>query len=270
MNGSAATTGQISKSAAEIYDEFFVPALFGEWAGRLCDRAKIGPHHVVLDVACGTGSTTREAASRLTNGNVIGLDRNADMLRVAQRKAPHIEWIESRAEDLSYPDNTFDTVLCQFGAMFFDDGNAALQHMARVLRPGGNLAFSVWDDAENSPGYDGMIKLIDQMFGAQAADALRAPFVLGDQDRLFDLCRNTGLRDARVTTVPGTARFASIREWVRMDVRGWTLAEFIDDAGFEALVSAAEATLGRFAAADGTVTFPAPAHICVWQKPAVH
>ena len=74
MMQEAATAGQVSKTAAEIYDEFFVPALFGEWAERLCYIAKIAPGHTVLDVACGTGATTREAVARVgSKGRVVGL-----------------------------------------------------------------------------------------------------------------------------------------------------------------------------------------------------
>lgn len=265
MMQEAATAGQVSKTAAEIYDEFFVPALFGEWAERLCYIAKIAPGHTVLDVACGTGATTREAVARVgSKGRVVGLDRNQGMLDVARRRAAGVDWIEGVAEELPFPTNSFDVVLCQFGLMFFDDRSKALAEMRRVLRLGGRLAVSVWDDASTSPGYAAMITLIDEMFGSDAAAALRAPFVLGKIDFLESVLGKGGLQEATVTTVTGTARFASIREWVRMDVRGWTLSEFMDDAGYEELVVEAEQRLGQFAAPDGAVEFPAPAHLALW------
>lgn len=269
MSTNSAATGQVSKSAAEIYDEFFVPALFGEWAGPLCDAAGLEPGERVLDVACGSGATTREASRRVgPAGLVTGLDMNEGMLAVAQLRAPNCEWIKGRAEELPASDGVFDAVLCQFGLMFFDDRVKALREMQRVLRPGGRLALSVWDTAATSPGYAGMISLIDSMFGRDAADALRAPFVLGDREQLRRLLAEGGLGQASVSTRSGTARFASIREWVRMDVRGWTLSDFIDDKGFEDLVAEAERTLGDFTAPDGAVNFPAPAHIVSWSKPS--
>ena len=269
MSKAAADTGQVSASAAEIYDDFFVPALFGAWAGPLCEAAEVGAGHAVLDVACGTGATTRDAARRVgPQGHVVGLDLNEGMLDVARSRAPAIAWTQAPAEALPFADETFDRVLCQFGLMFFDDRSTALREMIRVLRPGGRLALSVWDDADTSPGYAAMIALIDNMFGSEAADALRAPFVLGDRQTLRGVLDGGGLAEADIQTVQGTARFASIREWVRLDVRGWTLSDYIDDAGFEALVAAAESRLQRFASEDGAVAFPAPAHLAVWQKPA--
>lgn len=267
MTTNAATAGQVTKSAAEIYDEFFVPALFGQWARPLCDTAEIAKGSHVLDVACGTGATTREAAARVgPQGRVVGLDRNDGMLAVARSRPSAAEWIKGLAEELTFSSATFDVVTCQFGLMFFDDRDKALTEMVRVLRPGGRIAVSVWDDVANSPGYAGMIELIEVMFGGDAADALRAPFVLGDKRTMRGILEGSGLLDAKVSTVTGSAKFASIREWVRMDVRGWTLADYIDDAGYEALVTEAEKKLGQFAASDGSVFFPAPAHIAVWSR----
>ncbi len=264
MTTKAATAGQVSNSAAEIYDEFFVPSLFGAWAGPLCDLAGITPGSHVLDVACGTGATTREAARRNgPSGRTVGLDRNGGMLAVAKSRSADIEWIEGFAEALPFAGNTFDTVLCQFGLMFFDNRSKALTQMMHVLRPGGRVAFTVWDDVENSPGYVEMVELIDSMFGKDAGNALRAPYVLGDRQTLQGVLDEGGLTRAIVQTVTGEARFASVREWVRMDVRGWTLSDDIDDAGFEALVAAAEDRFGRFRGQDGKVVFPAPAHLIV-------
>jgi hypothetical protein len=70
-------------------------------------------------------------------------------------------------------------------------------------------------------------------------------------------------RKVDVRRVDGTARFASIADWVRVDVRGWTLADLIDDQQFAELLAAARTDLRRFAAADGRVEFPAPALVGV-------
>jgi len=261
----AATTGQISATAAEIYDAFFVPALFGEWAEPLCEAARIAPGTRVIDIACGTGATTRAAYSAASpGGDVMGLDRNDGMLAVARSRSPDIAFIEGRAETLPFPDLDFDAVLCNFGLMFFEDRAAALQEMRRVVREGGRVALSVWDRVETSPGYARMITLLDRMFGTEVAEALRAPFVLGERSNLQAALAEGGMQEANLVTRVGTARFASVSEWVRMDVRGWTLSNMIDDEQFAALVAEAEREFGDLVAPTGSVSFAAPAHIVTW------
>ena len=72
---------------------------------------------------------------------------------------------------------------------------------------------------------------------------------------------DAGLGDATVDTQSGMARFPSIADWVRTDIKGWTLAEAIDDVQYAELQAAAQSELQRFAAADGAVSFDSPAHI---------
>ena len=255
----AIDTGQLTNSAAEVYEKFFVPALFAEWSPRLCDAAGVSDGQRVLDVACGTGSLAREAARR--GAQVVGLDRNAGMLAVARRSAPAIEWREGRAEALPFDDRAFDIAACQFGLMFFEDRAKALTEMMRVLKPGGRLVVAVWDSLERTPGYRAMVALLERLFGAQTADLLRAPFVLGEPEELRGLFEAAGIADLRVETIVGEARFPSIEAWVRTDVKGWTLADAIDEAQYAELQKAAQKELQEFAAADGGVRFDSPAHV---------
>ena len=260
--------GQVTRSAAEVYEEFFVPALFQEWAPRVAAAAAIRPGQKVLDVACGTGVLAREVASRAApGGEVAGLDRNDGMLAVARRQAPGIAWRQGLAEALPYNAGQFDAVVSQFGLMFFDDRQRALQEMLRVLRPGGRLAVAVWDRLETSPGYAAMTGLLRRLFGEPVAAGLRAPFVLGDPDELRALFAAAGMPDARVATETGTARFPSIEAWVHTDVKGWTLADLIDDAQYRQLLQAAQTELRRFTGADGSVAFASPAHIVTATRP---
>ena len=63
--------GQVTRSAADIYEEFFVPALFEEWAPRVAKAAALSPGNKVLDVACGTGVLAREAARFVDRKSVV-------------------------------------------------------------------------------------------------------------------------------------------------------------------------------------------------------
>lgn len=254
--------GQVTASAADIYESFFLPALFAQWAPQVADAAGIGAGQSVLDVACGTGVLACEAGRRVApGGKVAGLDRNAGMLRVARRKAPAFDWREGLAEELPFADAAFDVVVCQFGLMFFADRARALREMWRVLRPGGRLAVLTFAAAERSPGYAAMIELLDRLFGSTIAAELRGPFVLGDRAALGGPFSAAGIPDVAIAELAGEARFGSIEAWVETEIRGWTLSDRIDDTQYATLLRAATSELRSFTRADGRVSFAMPALI---------
>lgn len=261
--------GQVISSAADVYEKFFVPALFQEWTAPVADAAGIGQRQRVLDVACGTGVLARAIAERVgAEGSVVGIDLNEGMLAVARRKSPAIEWRQGRAEALPFDNESFDGVVSQFGLMFFEDRTAALHEMWRVLRAGGGLAAAVWDSLDRTPGYAAATALLQRLFGTDIANALRAPFVLGDTEYLRSLFDDAGIPEANVATHIGTARFPSIEAWIYTDIKGWTLADSIDDAQFDRLREEANRELQRFVTRDGTVAFDSPVHIVSATKAA--
>lgn len=251
--------GQVVATAAEVYEQFFVPALFGQFVELLLDATGVESGHRVLDVGCGTGVVARGAARRVgPGGSVVGLDANKGMLAVARGIAPDLPWREGVAEALPFGDDAFDRVVCQFALMFFRDRPAALAEAARVARPGGRIGVAVWAPVEQSPGYAAMVDLLGRLFGPEAAGALQAPFVLGAPEKLGSLLDGP-LTDVTVTRIDGTAHFASVEDWVHTDVRGWTLAEMIDDDEEARLVEAARTEMAALVNPDGSVSFAAPA-----------
>lgn len=255
--------GQVAAGAADVYEQFFVPALFAQWPPHVARAAAVKPGDRVLDVACGTGILARYVAAKAVGpaGSVVGLDRNPGMLAVAERAAPQVEWRQGQAEALPFGDNSFDAVLCQFGLMFFADRLQSLREMRRVLCPGGRVAVAVWDTYANSPGYATLITLLAQLFGEAVADELRQPFVLGDTQTLQQLFAEADIPDAVISTQMGMARFPSLESWIHTEIRGWTLAETLDDEAQRRLLVAATEVMQPYVSASGAVAFPAPAHI---------
>jgi SAM-dependent methyltransferase len=247
------------ETTAAAYEERLVPAIMAEWVPRLLDAAAVGPGDRVLDVACGTGVVARTAAASVgPGGRVTGLDVNPGMLAVARRLAPAIECREGEAEKLPFADGSFDAALCQFGLMFFADRAAALREMMRVLAPDGRLAVSVFDSLESNAAYGAMAGVLGRRIGSHAAGALRLPFMLGDAVELAALCAKAGIPSAGITRAQGTGRFASVRDMVLADVRGWFPLAGIrpDVAAVEAVVADAEAALAAFRTAGGAIEFP--------------
>jgi SAM-dependent methyltransferase len=269
MERSSAPDGAISALApAEVYDEQFVPALFAQWGPVVCDAVGVAPGHQVLDVACGTGALSEVAHDRVApGGSVCGLDANPQMLAVARRKLQDIEWRHGHAESLPFADVSFDRVVSQFGMMFFDDRHAALREMWRVLRPGGSLAIAVWDALDRSPGYAAFAGLLQRLFGEPVAAAFRAPFVLGDANRLLDLFDAADIAGAQVARYKRGVRFKSIGAMVAAEHScAWTLGGILDDEQFDRLRREAGAALREHVDGSGATHFAMPALIVVAAK----
>jgi SAM-dependent methyltransferase len=255
---------QAQIAAAKAYEEFFVPALFGEWAPRIAATAQLRTGDHVLDVACGTGVLAREAASRVgPSGFVAGVDPSPGMLAMAAQLAPRIEWRQGIAEALPWPDQSFDAVVSQFGLMFFSDRRQALYEMHRVLKKGGHLVVAVWASLDHAPAYAAAVALLERLAGEHAADALRAPFVLGDPKGLAQLVASAGVEEATITIQPGLARFPSVRFMVEADLRGWLplMGVVLTEDQIERILQEAQHALGSYVTAAGTMAFDVSAQL---------
>ncbi|MEN8006335.1 MAG: methyltransferase domain-containing protein [Candidatus Krumholzibacteriota bacterium] len=263
-------TMQSQIEAAQSYEGLFVPSLFGQWAPIVADAARVQPGQRVLDVACGTGVLAREVASRVgSNGFTAGLDPAPGMLAVAKQLAPSVEWKEGTAELLPFEDRSFDAVVSQFGLMFFPDRPQAIAEMLRVMVPGGRLAVAVFDSLENIPAYAAEVELFERFAGPQAADALRAPFVLGDRDELVALFVDAGAASVEVKTCLGTASFPGIRIMVEADLRGWlpVMGVVLPEEQIQQILGEAEQVLSPYVGERQDATFELAALIVTGTKP---
>jgi ubiquinone/menaquinone biosynthesis C-methylase UbiE len=109
----------------------------------------------ILDIAAGTGEPGLSIAGMLQGGSVTITDLSEDMLVIAKENASrrgisNIETIACDVCEMPFADNSFDAISCRFGFMFFPDMDLAAKEMARVLKPGGRIATSVWDVPEKN------------------------------------------------------------------------------------------------------------------------
>jgi len=265
MNGVAMSDQpDAAVEAAWAYEGLHVEALFRQWAEPMLDAAGVTSGHRVLDVACGTGVLARAALARVgPTGSVTGLDIGPGMLAVAEAIEPAATWVAGDASELPFDDHEFDAVVSQFGLMFFPDRVRAISEMLRCAKPGTPVAVAVWDTLERSEAYPISVDLLHRRAGPAAADALRAPFVLGHTDQLRRLFEAAGATKVSIDTRHGTARFPSIRTMVEADLRGWlpVMGVVLDDDLIEPILTEAEAALNEYVAADGQMVFDATAHI---------
>ncbi|MBT2744817.1 MULTISPECIES: class I SAM-dependent methyltransferase [unclassified Lysobacter] len=109
----------------------------------------------VVDVGCGTGQTTRDAARLATAGTVLGIDRSAEMIERARAltSAAHIgnvEYVCANAEEQELPRERFDVAISRFGTMFFSRPVAAFAQLRSALRAQGRLVMMVWQSRDRN------------------------------------------------------------------------------------------------------------------------
>jgi SAM-dependent methyltransferase len=123
--------------------------MFDGFARLVLDAAQPGGADRVLDIGCGAGGTTMEAARRAPGGSVLGADLSGLLLAAASRRAEeaglgNVAFAEADAQVHPFPAGGFDVAVSRFGVMFFDDPDAAWANIGRALRPGGRLVFCCW------------------------------------------------------------------------------------------------------------------------------
>lgn len=130
--------------AAEAYDRFM-----GRYSRllspQLADLAGVRSGQRAIDVGCGPGALTAELVTRLGPAAVAAVDPSETFVAAAQARNPGVDVRRASAEQLPFPDETFDAALAQLVVHFMSDPVAGLAEMARVTRQGGVVAACVWD-----------------------------------------------------------------------------------------------------------------------------
>jgi ubiquinone/menaquinone biosynthesis C-methylase UbiE len=154
-------------SIPALYDQRLGPLLFVPYADDLASRLKDMDCGRILETAAGTGVVTRALASSLPEDvTIVATDLNQPMLDHAASRLPstRVTFRQADAQNLPFLDGDFDTVVCQFGAMFFPDKPRAFSEAYRVLKPGGRLLFNVWDRIEQNEFADVAVKSVATLF----------------------------------------------------------------------------------------------------------
>ena len=265
---------QQSPNPAEVYEQYFGPALFSPWARVLLEYAAPQPGERVLDVACGTGIVTRRVAPMVgAAGKVVGLDISPAMLAVARAlPAPGgatIAWQEGNALTLALPDDAFDLVLCHQGLQFFPDRAAAVQEMRRVLTKGGRVVLSVWRDLQRHPVFAAVYEATARRLNAPIS-AVALPFTFGDAEALRAFLSAAGFHRIAITPQSLNANFPTPERFVQLTVLGSaaTVPTFaqLDTVARAALVEAvtleSEAAVQQYSEGDRLI-FPMSTHIAI-------
>jgi SAM-dependent methyltransferase len=167
----------------------------------LLQAAAIASGERVLDLGCGNGASTREAARMAAPGDVVGIDLSRAMLangraRSAAEGLTNVAFVHGDAQVHDFEPESFDVVISNAGAMFFDDQVAAFANLRRALRPGGRIALMAWQRLEDNEWLTALRAAL--AMGRDLPTPLvgvPGPFGLADRDQVSTLLETTGFAD---------------------------------------------------------------------------
>lgn len=267
-----ASDAAFSGSIPALYHEHLGPLLFEPYAEDLADRlARLEPRRI-LETAAGTGIVTEAIARRLPAAELVATDLNQAMLDVAAPRigSPRVGFRQADAQALPFADESFDAVVCQFGAMFFPDRVGAYREALRVLRPGGHFLFNVWDRLEANPVSHRIAETVAGLFPDDPPSFLnRVPFGYHDAARVQADLREAGFAEVESETVAKSSRLGAPRQAATGICRGSPLAAEIDAHGPGSADRACDAVADALADLSGPdgVDSPMSAHVFVARRP---
>jgi len=254
-----------------------IAAMFAPLTFALVDAAHIGPGQSVLDVGGGSGEPSLTIAPIVGQaGSVTYTDPSAGMVKAAQVEADqrgltNIRLHQCPANQLPFPDNSFDVAVSRLAAMFFPDPTAGLREILRVIKPGGDLSFVVWAGREFNPFFSVVTETLEKFIPVDAEDEdAPAAFRFARPGKLARLVNEAGATSVTERTLkfkieaPITlARFWELRSELSDTLRS-KLAQLNVDQ-----VSAVKQAVQQAVAVyfqDGVMSFPAQALVVSGQK----
>ena len=167
----------------------------------LLQAAAIASGERVLDLGCGNGASTREAARMAEPGEVVGIDLSTAMLTNARARSAaagltNVTFVHGDAQVHDFEPESFDVIISNAGAMFFDDKVVAFTNLRRALRPGGRIALMAWQRLEDNEWLTVLREALAMGRDLPPpAVGMPGPFGLADRDQVSALLTETGFTD---------------------------------------------------------------------------
>jgi SAM-dependent methyltransferase len=233
---------------------------------RIVERLDPQPGHRLLEVAGGLGDTGLLAAERVRPGGAVVISDGAEaMVEAARENAGGAEAVEFRVMEAEWLDAeaaSFDGVLSRWGYMLVADPEAALREARRVLRPGGRIAFAVWDEITRNP-WIGVLqdRLMECGLGEPPRLGVPGMFGLASPELLRDLLEDAGFAEVVVEAVEFAFHADSADAWwdhsLTVSISLGEALQRLSPAEHYALRDAVDAGYAVYADAEGRLTLPA-------------
>jgi ubiquinone/menaquinone biosynthesis C-methylase UbiE len=245
-------------------------SLTSQAGAALLDATDVGLGSAVLDVACGPGYVAAEAQER--GAQVIATDFAAEMVSQAKQLHPTLDVREGDAEHLEFEDQTFDSVVMNFGMLHLGQPDIAAAEAFRVLREGGAFAYTVWCQPSEARGFSFVLDAVAAH--GQPVELPAAPnfFRFSDPDSSAALLHHAGFTKVESHVVPMTWTLSSAEAvfdaYDKGSARTGALLRAQTDDARMLLRDAITKSAIAFQQSDGSVRIPMPAMLTVGRVPA--
>lgn len=189
--------------------------MMAPFGAAMFDAVALQPGEHVLDVGCGWGATTVDAAERVApTGSVVGVDFSAQMLETARQRTSgqdNVTLLEADAQVHQFEPASFDAVISRFAAMLFDDPPAAFANLHRAVKPGGRLAFVCWQGPLDTEWVAVALSAAARLMGRQpdlGEPGAPGPFAFADGDRARRLVEAGGFAEVTLESITRPQRIA--------------------------------------------------------------
>jgi ubiquinone/menaquinone biosynthesis C-methylase UbiE len=233
-------------------------------------------HDHVLDIGCGTGQTTRQAARTARAGSALGVDVSAPAIRHARELARaqglrNVTFEQADAQAHRFPPERFDLAISRFGTMFFDDPVAAFATIGRALRPAGRLVMMVWQAHERNEWDVAVHRSLEAAEGPVAdASEVPDPFSLADPPTVTEILRAAGFAGIAFTDVQEPVYYGpdvtAALDWIRGFTCTSEVLKRLDPAAANRAVERLRVALAAHLSDDG-VWFDSRAWIVTAHRP---
>ena len=246
----------IDTSAAEAFERYLVPTIFGPWSQSLVDLADPKHGQRLLDVGCGTGAAARYAAELIPEQKAVAaIDLNAGMVTHGRSLDPKgaVDWRNGDIMALPFDDEMFHHIVGNQVLQFLPDRKGALVEMQRVMTKDGRAIFGVYCSLDLCPAHGAVAQALEKHDVDSAG--IQNPYAYGDPMVLGDLLADAGFRDISVIRRTMEARFESPKAFVEALAAGGPSArhalEQLDDDRLSQVIREVTEALHHYVDDDG-------------------
>jgi SAM-dependent methyltransferase len=209
------TDTDFAGSIPDFYDRYLGALLFEPYAEEVARRARAFSPRDILETAAGTGIVTAALHRALPVARIVATDLNPAMIKMAAERvfSEGVRFEVADAQALPFADESFDLVVCQFGAMFYPNKVKANSEVYRILRPGGHYIAVIWASIERNPATKVAMDAVTKLFPEDPPSFFeRTPHGYADPDLIKRDLFDGGFTAIELETLEAVSRAITARE----------------------------------------------------------